>query len=68
MSDIERLIQLEERYAFLEHHVAEQDKAILRFSEEVTKLQLEIAGLRSLLAAAAESDDDALPDDRPPHY
>jgi len=66
MNEAERLTLLEERYAHLQRHVVQQDKAMLRLGEELARLRQEIALLR-----ARESGDTAaggLPDERPPHY
>ncbi|MEI6862094.1 MAG: SlyX family protein [Verrucomicrobiota bacterium] len=70
----ERTDRLEERLAWLERHVAEQDKAMLGLHEDNRRLQRALVTLRLRLAesggsAAGEADD--LPvgmDDRPPHY
>ena len=67
MNAAQRLIQLEERYAHLQRHVAEQDKAMLGLGEEIARLKKEIAALRvratSTTAGAGET-----ADERPPHY
>ena len=67
MSDAKRLTELEERYAHLQRHVTEQDKAMLELTEAVTRLRKEIAALRTRVASAAPEVEDA-PDERPPHY
>jgi uncharacterized coiled-coil protein SlyX len=67
MSEAQRLTQLEERYAHLQRHVVEQDKAMLGLAEEVAKLRKEIALLRAqVTGASTEAEDTA--DERPPHY
>ena len=66
MTEIERIILLEERYAHLQRHTAEQDKAMLALAEEVAKLRKEITRLRGQVASSREADDGA--DERPPHY
>jgi len=67
MSEARRLTELEERYAHLQRHVAEQDKAMLELSEEFARLRKEIAILRAqLTGASADAEDGA--DERPPHY
>lgn len=42
MSETERLTRLEERYAHLQRHLTEQDKAMLELGEEVTRLRKEL--------------------------
>ncbi len=37
MSEAQRQIELEERYAHLQRHMTEQDKAMLELSEEVAR-------------------------------
>jgi len=64
--DSVRLRTLEERFAFLEKHVAEQDRAMLELAERID-------GLESRLRRLRERMDDpggpgASPDARPPHY
>ncbi|MBI2498257.1 MAG: SlyX family protein [Opitutae bacterium] len=66
MDEIQRLTALEERYAHLQRHTVEQDKAMLELAEEVAKLRKEIARLRGQQAAGRETEDRA--DERPPHY
>lgn len=68
----ELLKPLEEKIAFLEHHVTQQDKAMLEMTEAIARLRVELRALRQRLsddpgsAPARESAD--LPDERPPHY
>jgi SlyX protein len=63
--------RLEEKIAYLERHVTEQDKAMLEFADELAALRREFRTLRERpggrdAPAAGEGDD--LPDERPPHY
>ena len=67
MSDADRLTRLEERYAHLQRHVAEQDKAMLALTEETERLRHELAVLRVRVAGTAAEIPDA-PDEPPPHY
>ncbi len=62
-----RLDRLEERLAWLERHVTEQDRAMLELHEANARLRRELAILR---AAASRDDQEAAPDSdpRPPHY
>ncbi len=61
---------LEEKIAYLERHVTEQDKAMLEFSEELTRLRREILVLRGRLDADAApgAGGGEMRDERPPHY
>lgn len=67
MSDAERLTLLEERYAHLQRHVAQQDKAMLELSEEFARLRKELAALRGQVRGGAADAGDP-PEERPPHY
>ena len=66
MNDAERLTLLEERYAHLQRHVVQQDKAMLKLSEEFARLRQEIALLRS--RETGDTQPGGMPDERPPHY
>lgn len=66
MNEAARLTLLEERYAHLQRHTAEQDKAVLGLGEEVAKLRKEITRLRGQVGSNREAEDSA--DERPPHY
>ncbi len=67
MLDPERLTRLEERYAHLQRHTNEQDKAMLELGEEITRLKKELAVLRLRLSSAPEPGAEP-PPERPPHY
>ncbi|MBL9189129.1 MAG: SlyX family protein [Opitutaceae bacterium] len=68
----DRLQRLEEKIAYLERHVTEQDKAMLEMADEIAGLRRELRALREhgprdaggTQAGAAED----LPHERPPHY
>jgi SlyX protein len=70
----ESVKRLEEKIAYLERHVAEQDKAMLEFADELAVLRRELKQLQLQLRAAdgggpSRAGDEAdLPDERPPHY
>ena len=67
----EQVKRLEEKVAYLERHVTEQDKAMLEFSDEHTRLRKELVKLRERAAGSASGADetgDAARDERPPHY
>lgn len=65
MSD--ELRRVEEKIAYLERHVVEQDKAMLELSDDLARLRLELRQLRA--QRAPQSSGEELPaDERPPHY
>ena len=66
MDDKERITLLEERYAHLQRHVVQQDKAMLKLSEEIAKLRQETALLRA--RETGETQAGEMPDEHPPHY
>jgi len=65
MSD-ERLAFLEEKLAWLQHHVAEQDKAMLEMAGEIDQLKKRLSELSQ--RAGTESGPAPVIDERPPHY
>jgi SlyX protein len=67
MNEAERLTKLEERYAHLQRHLTEQDKAMLELSDELGRLRKELQLLRGLLPSPAQETGEAA-DERPPHY
>ena len=64
----ERVDRIEERIAWLERHVAEQDNAMLELHEEIERLRRESSQLRDRLESAASGGDPPPPPERPPHY
>jgi SlyX protein len=66
MDQAERLTRLEERYAHLQRHQAEQDKAMLELAEEVARLRAELAVVRARESSGPSAPEAA--DERPPHY
>ena len=63
MSD-ERLALLEEKLAWLQRHVTEQDKAVLEMAEKIDRLKKQMA-LQKLVADGGGPE---AADERPPHY
>ncbi len=68
-----RVARLEERLAWFERHVAEQDKAMMELSDLVERLRREVLALRERSAgstgAGGGGDAQAAEvDERPPHY
>jgi SlyX protein len=59
-----RLDRVEERLAWLERHVAEQDKVILELTEMLGLLRKETLRLRDRMEQVPGED----ADERPPHY
>jgi SlyX protein len=61
-------VNLEERLAWLERHVTEQDKAMLTLNEELARLRAELKKIRERPAAGSENSEPPDSNDRPPHY
>ena len=64
----DRQTDLENRFAWLERHVAEQDKAMLEMGEELRRLRRRVEVLQERQQAATPTekpDDDS---EKPPHY
>jgi uncharacterized coiled-coil protein SlyX len=67
MSD-ERLLDLQERFAWLERHSTERDLEILALSDRVRKLERQVETLK-VKADPTPEENSTLPEiDRPPHY
>ena len=65
----ESIKHLEEKIAYLERHVTEQDKAMLELADDLTRLRRELKSLRDRVAGGAAGEGDDRPaDERPPHY
>jgi SlyX protein len=66
----ERLERVEERLAWLERHVLEQDRVMLALTEELQRLKRESAAVRERVAGAegGAGAGPVPPDERPPHY
>lgn len=66
----ESIRRLEEKIAYLERHVTEQDKAMLEMSDDIARLSREMKALRERDAGggAGAGGEEAVPDERPPHY
>jgi len=63
--------RLEEKIAYLERHVTEQDKAMLEMADGIARLRRELKALRERGAGAAGGGEPGEPetrDERPPHY
>ena len=65
----DRLDHVEERIAWLERHVSEQDKAMLEFAEQIARLQKEVLNQRDRSGSGTSGPaDPSAEEDRPPHY
>lgn len=65
----ESVKRLEEKVAYLERHVTEQDKAMLELAGDFARLRKELQKLRERLTATTAGDGSgASTDERPPHY
>ena len=64
----QRITALEEKIAYLERHVTEQDKAMLEFADDLARLRLQVLKLREQLSGASEPGADVKTNERPPHY
>ena len=58
---------LEERIAWLQRHVTEQDRAMLEMAGELERLKKQVAELRAKQTEGGP-DDSGPTDQRPPHY
>ena len=69
---MESIHRLEEKIAYLERHVSEQDKAMLEMSDAIRRLSREVKTLRERDATGGAGSgslgEDAMTDERPPHY
>jgi SlyX protein len=68
MSDA--ITRLEEKIAYLERHVVEQDKAMLEFAEELARLKRELNLVSGRLASGSPggAGETQSIEERPPHY
>lgn len=67
----ENIRQLEEKIAYLERHVTEQDKAMLEMADDIARLRREMLRFRERLSdgGAGSGPEERSPvDERPPHY
>ncbi len=60
---------LEERLAFLQRHVEQQDREMLELSRELMKLTERLARMEAKVAQGTNSAESSPPaDERPPHW
>ncbi len=63
-----RIDRLEERLAWLQHHVTEQDKAMLEMAGQLDRLKAELIRLKEGTGSSAIGIDSSPTSERPPHY
>jgi SlyX protein len=63
-----RVQRLEEKIAYLERHVVEQDKAMFELTEELARLRLALQTMRERLPEESAGGGAPPPEERPPHY
>ncbi len=69
MEEAQRIARLEERLAWLERHVTEQDKAMLEMADDLARIQRELRMLRERQSSFGESGEmGSSAEERPPHY
>ena len=68
MDATQQIARLEERLAWLERHVTEQDKAMLEMSDDLIRLRRELLVLRDRLPSGGGDEPDMSANERPPHY
>jgi uncharacterized coiled-coil protein SlyX len=65
----DRRQDLEEKIAFLQRHIEQQDRAFLELSKEVAALSARLARTEAKVTAQANEADSGPPaDERPPHW
>lgn len=64
----ERIDRLEERLAWLQRHVTEQDKAMLEMAGQLDRVKAELTRLKHRAEAAPSNPESSPADERPPHY
>jgi SlyX protein len=64
----ESIKRLEEKIAYLERHVTEQDKAMLELAEDIARLRRELKVLRDRADTRGAGESPGEAGERPPHY
>jgi len=64
----ERIDRLEERLAWLQRHVTEQDKAMLEMASQLDRVKAELTRLKQRAEVSPANPDGTPADERPPHY
>jgi SlyX protein len=68
MDEPRQIARLEERLAWLERHVIEQDKVMLEMSEDIMRLRRELLSLRDRTSSGSPTESNEPSHERPPHY
>jgi len=68
METPQQIARLEERLAWLERHVVEQDKAMLEMSDDLIRLRRELRALKDRQSSSDQGEQGSPADERPPHY
>jgi len=69
MDQAQQISRLEERLAWLERHVVEQDKVMLEMSEDIMRLHRTLRAMRERLPSdGTQGEPDDTVNERPPHY
>ena len=64
----DRITDLEARFAWLERHVTEQDRAVLALSDELRRVKEELTRQRERAAGSVPDAGPSDPSEKPPHY
>lgn len=64
----DRVQRLEEKVAYLERHVTEQDKAMLELTETLARVRVALRKLRERMSDATPGGGSEPAEERPPHY
>ncbi len=64
----ERIDRLEERLAWLQRHVTEQDKAMLEMAGQLDRVKAELTRLKQRADVSSPTAEGTAIDERPPHY
>ena len=68
--DAQSIRRIEEKIAYLERHVIEQDKAMLEMADDLARLGRELKALRERDTGGGSGGggEEGMPEERPPHY
>ncbi len=64
----ESIKRIEEKIAYLERHVTQQDKAMLEMADEIAALRRELKAFRDRASSASPPAAAQENEERPPHY
>lgn len=64
----ERIDRLEERLAWLQRHVTEQDKAMLEMAGQLDRMKAELLRLKQRAESTPTVGEPNATEERPPHY